>query len=108
MILARSLFMKNFWEQVISDLDKPSGAIRKKQRIRSRYYTKNSYLTQREYECVNLIQIGLTMKEVGMQLELSPRTVEFYLQNAKQRFKVKKTKDLVNLIKNQTLKKIKS
>lgn len=41
------------------------------------------YLTAREEECAICIMQGNTLKEVAKTLDLSPRTVEFYLKNIK-------------------------
>lgn len=46
-------------------------------------FLKNIPLSQRELECVNLLAKGKTAKEIGIQLNLSYRTVEFYLDNAR-------------------------
>lgn len=52
-----------------------------------KYYLGSSYpsvyFTQREYECmVGLLQ-GASVKEIAAALELSPRTVEYYIKNMK-------------------------
>ena len=41
------------------------------------------YLTHREHQCALQIMEGHTLKEIARTLELSPRTVEFYLKNIK-------------------------
>ena len=98
--------MENFWDQIIYDLNKPQKKTVKLKRIRSRYYAQQSYFTAREYQCIKLINSGLTMKQTGEKLDLSPRTVEFYIQTAKLRFKLKKTKDLIAIVNNNTIKKV--
>ncbi len=40
-------------------------------------------LTRREREVVFLTSNGLTSKEVALQIELAPRTVERHLENAR-------------------------
>ena len=54
-------------------------------------------LTARERECIFYTAKGNTTAQVGQIMHLSPRTVETYLQSAKEKFGVKKTLDLVKL-----------
>jgi DNA-binding CsgD family transcriptional regulator len=42
-------------------------------------------LAPREIDCLHYLALGKSVKEIGRILEISPRTVEFYLRNAKQR-----------------------
>jgi DNA-binding CsgD family transcriptional regulator len=46
---------------------------------------ENRPLSRREREVVRLLLDGATVKEVAARLELSPRTVETYLQRLKTR-----------------------
>lgn len=52
-------------------------------------YLKNSnelqYLTTRELQCFRLLNKGFSQKQVAQELKLSPRTVEHYLRQAKER-----------------------
>lgn len=41
------------------------------------------YLTQREAECVFWIMKGLTNKQTADKMELSSRTIEYYLRNVR-------------------------
>ncbi len=41
------------------------------------------YLTHREHQCALQLMEGCTLKEIALKLGLSPRTVEFYLKNIK-------------------------
>jgi len=41
------------------------------------------YFTQREYECIVALVRGETVKEIAANLRLSPRTVEYYIKNMK-------------------------
>jgi DNA-binding CsgD family transcriptional regulator len=44
------------------------------------------YLTPREVDCLSALASGRTVKHVARDLELSHRTVEFYLKNIKAKF----------------------
>jgi DNA-binding NarL/FixJ family response regulator len=46
-------------------------------------YQYNQNLSSQETKCAKHILTGLTAKEIGRQLELSPRTVESYIENIK-------------------------
>lgn len=56
------------------------------------------YFTQREAECVMQILQGKTMNEAGEILNLSPRTVEYYLSKIKQKLKCRKKRDIIELV----------
>ncbi len=47
-------------------------------------------LTQREAECLYHVMRGKTFVQTAQELKLSCRTVEYYLNNVKAKFKVKK------------------
>ena len=57
------------------------------------------YLTQREMECVQSLLKGNTLREAGLELELSSRTVEFYLKNIKKKMQVKKKNEVLAVIR---------
>ncbi len=65
------------------------------------YYLKKPweeiYLTQREAECVQLCLMGKSMKQVGVDLDLSPRTIEFYLKNIKEKMGIRKKSELLSV-----------
>lgn len=44
-----------------------------------------TYLTSREYECYTLMKQGLKYKEIADRLDLTPRTVEFYVSNMREK-----------------------
>lgn len=54
-------------------------------------------LSARERECIFYVAKGNTAAEVGKIMHLSQRTVETYLQTAKDKMCVKKTSDLIKL-----------
>ena len=47
------------------------------------------YLTEREAECIYCLLQGKTIKSTGILLNLSARTVEFYLKNIKTKLKLR-------------------
>ena len=53
------------------------------------------YLTQREAECVYYLARGLTIAATAKKLDLSARTVEFYLKKVKEKMKIRKKSQLV-------------
>jgi PAS domain S-box-containing protein len=65
-----------------------------------RYYLSGEYqgthLTQREAQCLVCIAHGHSIKQIGKKLELSPRTVEVYLNRVKVKLKCN-TKHLIKL-----------
>ncbi len=52
-------------------------------------------LTQREYTSVLLMSKGYTDKEIARKMEISPRTVESHLNNAKQKWQVTSRSELI-------------
>jgi DNA-binding CsgD family transcriptional regulator len=52
-------------------------------------------LSQQEFICCSWASEGLTIKQIGKILEISPRTVETYLNNSKKKFSVKNLKQLI-------------
>ena len=56
------------------------------------------YFTQREAECVIQILQGKTMNETGEILNLSPRTVEYYLGKIKRKLNCRKKRDIIKLV----------
>lgn len=54
-------------------------------------------LSQRERDCLALLREGLTYQSIAIQLQLSPRTVESYLQSAKNKLGLETHADLCHL-----------
>jgi DNA-binding CsgD family transcriptional regulator len=53
--------------------------------------------TKREIECLQCLIDGMSAKETGNSLFLSPRTVETYLNNIKEKMQCRTKRRLVNL-----------
>lgn len=56
------------------------------------------YFTRRECECIVLLLEGKTMKEVGAFLDLSARTVEYYVKNMKIKLKCRTKSELISTV----------
>jgi DNA-binding CsgD family transcriptional regulator len=57
-------------------------------------------LSKREAECLEGLALGKSMKEIGKLLDLSPRTIEFYLNNIKDKTGIRSKEEIiVNFIK---------
>lgn len=58
----------------------------------------NTYFTYREAQCMKGFLQGQTCTEIGLQLSISQRTVEFYLINMKKKAKCQKKEELIEKI----------
>lgn len=58
------------------------------------------YLSKREWECLEYLIRGYTMKTIAARMALSPRTIEFYILNLKQKFKANNKSDLLDIVIN--------
>ena len=67
---------------------------------------KGWYLTGRELQCITGFMDGMTIKAVANSLSLSPRTVEFYLKRIKDRFGCRTKVELLNLLRQFDLQKL--
>lgn len=72
-----------------------------------RYYLGKNfheiYITERELDCVRGLVQGKTYIEIGKQLKLSPRTIEFYVKNIKVKVGCKTQKELLNTVLSSDL-----
>lgn len=71
-----------------------------------RYYLKdsNQYLSKREVMCVNHLLQGESAKKIAQTLKISPRTVEWHINNAKVKTNCRTKSQLIDLLKNTELK----
>jgi DNA-binding CsgD family transcriptional regulator len=102
----------DFWSHLIKDNAQTDQAKtpRKTSPVRKRIMLgalfPNRHLTYREAQCIQLMLQGLTMKLIGHTLDLSPRTIEYYLNNVKQKLNCRNKKELIKMIHaSQCLKK---
>ncbi len=74
----------------------------KKNKPQERYYLddeqQEDYLTRQEARCMVCFLRGMTVKATADMLELSPRTVEYYVNNMKKRLSCSSKYDLVRLV----------
>jgi len=57
-----------------------------------------AYLTYQETRCIRELLSGKTVKQAAKAMQLSHRSVEFYLCNIKKKFGINKKKDLLDFI----------
>lgn len=124
--------MKKLWEDILQEVEKKEDALDKYQsadletdrippRKQKPYYKRkkrnkkmtyllgeaypNIYFTQRELDCLNLLIQGHTISGIGEKLDLSKRTVEFYLKNMKMKLGcTTKSKLIETVVKSNLLK----
>ncbi|OGT27053.1 MAG: hypothetical protein A3E54_02250 [Gammaproteobacteria bacterium RIFCSPHIGHO2_12_FULL_41_25] len=95
--------MSDFLEAV---LPPPRRIIRGTHRENSYYLGEDFpgiYLTKREAQCIFWLAQGLTIPEVGVKMDLSARTVEFYVKNMKLKLNCISKKELVDTVLQTTL-----
>lgn len=59
---------------------------------------KNIYLTQREAECICFLYTGASPKEIAKLLQISHRTIEGYIENAKIKLRVNSKNELFKVL----------
>lgn len=73
-------------------------------RATERYYLgdkfEGAYFTRREAECMVQFLKGKTISQAALSLNLSPRTVEFYLKNMKNKLSCQTRPELIQAIVN--------
>jgi DNA-binding CsgD family transcriptional regulator len=72
----------------------------KSKELTRRHYYGSSYLTSREFECVKLLLTNKKMKEIGVDLGLSKRTIEFYLKNVRKRYSLNNRAHVIDYFKS--------
>ncbi len=66
---------------------------------------KKLNLTNRETDCLYYLIQGKSAKQIGKELALSPRTIEFYLNNAKNKAGCKSNSEIIIQVMSQLLSK---
>ncbi len=62
------------------------------------FHINDVYFSQQEIKCLRLLIAGKTIKLIGKHMSLSPRTVEYYLDNIKQKLNVKTKSELIEKV----------
>jgi len=60
--------------------------------------SKSYSITEREFDCLKGLSLSQTCKEIGKTLQISPRTVETYLQRIKDSVDVRSKQELLSLL----------
>lgn len=63
-------------------------------------YELTNLLSKREIECVNYLIRGMTAKQIGTIMDLSHRTVEFYLKRIKNKLTCRTKSELIAKVLN--------
>ena len=96
----------DFWSYIIEESKREKGkhprSIPTKCAIRRKYplgkLFPGRHLTYREAQCMQLLMTGSTMKAIGKALSLSPRPIEYYLNNVKRKLACRSKKELINIM----------
>lgn len=75
-----------------------TGLIPHSKNITPGFHIDDIYFSKQEIKCLRLLISGKTIKLIGQQLSLSPRTVEFYLDNIKRKLNVKTKSELIEKV----------
>ncbi len=62
----------------------------------------STYITKREFESWLMLSKGLSIKEIGNYLRISPRTVEIYINNIKNKLRIYSTSQLIQYFHKYT------
>jgi len=62
------------------------------------FHINDVYFSKQESKCLHLLVTGKTIKLIAQHMGLSPRTVEFYLENIKRKLNVKTKSELIEKV----------
>ena len=104
---AWALEHKMIWDQIIDQINSDGIAeddthLNFVGNSKRKYYLSDNpkdYLTRREKECMDHLILGKTIKETAVIMNLSPRTVEFYLKNIRKRWGCHSKNELITRVK---------
>lgn len=97
----KSFCLKHFGFMPTKEMSRVEKKNKAGRKASERYYLKDLsgvYLTSREFEISLFVASGCTVKETASKLELSPRTVEYYLTNVRRKLGVRNKQELVKML----------
>ncbi len=62
---------------------------------------KDVYFSKKEFECIQHLSMGKTIKEIARLISVSPRTVEVYINNMKKKVKGQTTSKLIEVFQDK-------
>jgi DNA-binding CsgD family transcriptional regulator len=88
---------------VSSKMKKSTGTrkTRKKKKVKRYVWMERdhkTYLSCREEQCVSWVSLGKTLYEISVSLNLSVRTIEFYIKNIKSKLRCHTREQLLKMI----------
>ena len=110
------IFFNNMAASLIKEAEKTPGRFKNYNFAHHRYWKETNsfslnlpfvvneqavYLSSRELECLRMLSEGLMVKEIAKKLNLSSRTVEFYINNVKQKLNVTTTSHAIAIHHSQ-------
>ena len=63
------------------------------------------HISKQQQRCLFFLSEGMTMKEIGWELNISPRTVEFYLNLVKNKTGLRRRSELIGYFRYSTMEK---
>lgn len=66
----------------------------------------NAIISKQEIECIHYLLLGKTSKEIAPLIFKSPRTVEYYLNQLKRKFKASNKSDLISKVLSSEIAKV--
>ena len=63
--------------------------------VRSDIQEESSVLTEREYEIIRLLSLGMTSKEIALNLDISPKTVDACRRNIMHKLRINSMAELI-------------
>ncbi len=86
---------------------KPANKLKLKKRKRKMYLLGDDYpevyFTQREAQCLYYVLKGLTARAIAKELNLSPRTIEYYVKMMRAKIGAKNKKELIVKMANSKI-----
>ena len=94
-----NIFLLNEKKQTTGEIKVTTKTLKSNRTNRSYYVDSpydDVYFTQREAECLFYLMRGMTIVATASMLELSPRTVEFYVKNMRIKMNALSKSDLLD------------